>query len=114
MRVGPVLPQAENEHKLGDARSASAKEDAKLRQACQDFETVFVNQLLQSMRKTVMKGELFGNGREEEMFQEMMDWEVAKSIAGQESTGIGDLLYRQLRADIARQDSTSKERGESR
>ncbi len=124
MRVGPLLGQAGAVGSASDAGSPSDKEDAKLKQACQDFEAVFVNQLLQSMRKTVAKSELFGDSREEETYQEMMDWEVARSVAKQGSAGIADMLYRQLKADQMSAERgpgadfagqhTAPERGESR
>ena len=136
MRIDPILRQAQDEpvaptqdahgrraqdirqdrgeRKAGEARSLADGRDAKLRQACQDFEAVFLNQLLKSMRKTVMKSDLFGGSREEELFQEMMDLEIAKSIARTNSTGMADLLYRQLHADIERRSSASEERGDSR
>lgn len=72
------------------------KTDEKLRRACEDFEAVFVHQLLRSMRNTVLKSNLMGSRREEELFQDMMDSEVSKAAAKTRSMGIADLLYRQL------------------
>ena len=84
------------------------KENQKLKQACQDFEAVFMGFMLKGMRKTVPKSEL-GSGREEEMFTDMMDDEICKSASKSRSIGIADMLYRQLNGD------TRKEtRGETR
>ena len=90
----------------------TGKQEAKLREACQDFEAVFLNHLLKSMRKTVTKSDLFGSSKEEEFFQEMMDYEVAKSISEKNSMGIADMLYKQLRGDMLGQNAAQKERGE--
>jgi len=93
--------------------NATGRQDAKLREACQDFEAVFLNHLLKSMRKTVMKSELFGSSKEEEFFQEMMDYEVSRSIAKRQSMGIADMLYKQLRGDMFRQNGIQEKRGEN-
>ena len=93
--------------------NATGRQEAKLRQACQDFEAVFLNHLLKSMRKTVVKSDLFGSSKEEEFFQEMMDYEVSRSIAKRQSMGIADMLYKQLRGDMLRQNDIQEKRGEN-
>jgi len=76
--------------------SADTKKDVKLKKACNDFEAIFVKQLLTTMRKSVPKGGLFGNGFENEMFQSMHDDELAKAIAHGKGIGIADVLYNQI------------------
>lgn len=82
---------------------SDTKQDKKLKQACKDFEAVFVNSLMKSMRKTVMKTNLLGSDSGEEMFQDMMDSEISKSVTKRQSMGIADALYHQLSDSIARQ-----------
>ena len=76
--------------------SIDVKEDKNLKQACKDFETIFTNFMLKSMRKTVTKGDLFGSSSQEEMFQDMMDAEYCKSATKSSSLGIADALYKQI------------------
>ena len=71
-------------------------EDQKLREACKDFESVFVRQLLSEMRATVPKSDLLGS-REEEIYQDMLDTEMSKDIGRAGTLKLGDLLYDQLR-----------------
>lgn len=73
-------------------------EAAQLRKAAKDFESVFMTEVLKGMRETVHKeeGEGFHGGPGEDMFEGLLDEEVAKKIAGQGSMGIGDMLYRDL------------------
>jgi flagellar protein FlgJ len=71
-------------------------EDQKLREACKDFESVFVRQLLSEMRATVPKSDLLGS-REEELYQDMLDTEMSKDIGRAGTLKLGDLLYDQLR-----------------
>lgn len=72
------------------------KQKAKLQRALQDFEAVFVNYLLQTMRKSVKKEDEEGGGFGGEMMQEMFDYEMAKHISRTSSLGIGEKLYRQV------------------
>lgn len=83
------------------------KDDKELKKACKDFEAIFFNQILKSMRKTVTKTDLFGSQKEEEIFQDMMDAEVSKTAAQQNSIGIADMLYRQLSTAFEEQESTT-------
>lgn len=105
MRIDGTAPNAADIVSGLKSRNAGSedKDDAKLKNACRDFEAMFVNNLLKAMRKTVVKSGLFGDQQEEEMFQEMMDAEVSKSISRTNSVGIADMLYRQLKADVDRQ-----------
>jgi flagellar protein FlgJ len=75
---------------------AKDTEDAKLRRACQDFESVFTAYLLKSMRSTVQKSDLFGSEDKEEVFRDMLDDEIAGAASRQKGIGIADTLYRQL------------------
>ena len=83
------------------------RQDKKLRDACKDFEALFLSSLLKAMRKTVQKTNLFGSDSSEETFQEMMDVEISKSAAKTSSMGIADMLYRQLTDGMARKADSS-------
>ncbi len=73
-------------------------EDTKLKETCQDFESIMMNQLMQVMRKTLTGDELLGGGYESEMYRSMYDEYLTKKLASEGSTvGISDLLYDQLK-----------------
>jgi len=72
------------------------KQDKKLKEACRDFEALFLSIVLKQMRKTVPKSALFGSDPAPDTFQEMMDDEIGRSAANTSSMGIADMLYRQL------------------
>ena len=78
------------------ASGAKNLRDAKLRQTCQDLESVFTGYLLKSMRSTVQKSDLFGGDQKEDMFQDMLDDEMARASSKQKGTGLAEMLYRQL------------------
>lgn len=69
-----------------------------LRQATQEFESIFIAQMMKEMRSTVPHSELLGSDSEQGMFREMLDQELSRRIAGTGGFGIGDLLYQQLAA----------------
>lgn len=67
-----------------------------LRQVCQEFEAIFVQTMLKGMRSTVSKEGFIESGQGQEMFEEFMDVEVAKSATRTSGFGIADALYRQM------------------
>lgn len=69
-----------------------------LERACRDFESIFVNYMLQQMRRTVPQNNLFDGGRAEEIYTSMMDSELSKAVTQQRGMGLASELYRQLSA----------------
>lgn len=67
-----------------------------LRRVCQEFEAIFIQSLFKGMRATVPDGGLLEKDISSEIFQEMMDQEVAKVQARSQGVGIAEALYRQL------------------
>jgi len=68
----------------------------KLRKACADFESLFLNYMLKSMRSSVPEGGITGKGEEGKMFQAMFDEKLADEIAGGGGLGLGEILLEQL------------------
>ncbi|MDO8587053.1 MAG: rod-binding protein [Armatimonadota bacterium] len=73
------------------------KDDAALKKACGEFESLLVAQILHKMRDTVPKSDLFGSREKEAIFQSMLDDETAKQLSNSGTLGIADLLYQQLK-----------------
>ena len=68
-----------------------------LRNACHDFEAIILKQMLDSMRKSVLKSNLLGEeGQASKMYQSMRDDEMAKEMARGKGMGLGEVLYNQL------------------
>jgi len=78
-------------------KKTAEQKAGELKKACEDFESVFTYQLLKSMRSTVDKCELFHGGQGEEIYQEMLDQELAGSMSGGGSNSIANMLYEQLK-----------------
>ena len=69
--------------------------EKQLRQACEDFESVFIQKIWEQMRKSVPK-EGYLHSRDEEMYQSMFDVEFSKKMASAGGIGLADMLYEQL------------------
>jgi Rod binding domain-containing protein len=78
------------------AAGAPSWEDVGLRKACKDFEAMLTAQLMSQMRSTVPKSDFFGSSDEEEIFQGLLDQEVAKKTSETGAMQLGDVLYRSL------------------
>ena len=69
------------------------------REAATQFEALFVQQLIQTMRETVRAinpNPLFGGGQDAQIFMSMFDEELAKGIAAEGGLGLADSLVEQL------------------
>jgi len=78
------------------AATTANKEDVKLRKACQGFEAMLVQQMLSAMRQTVEKSDVFGSREKEDVFQGMLDQQMADDLASKGSMAIAGILYAQL------------------
>ncbi|NVM21131.1 MAG: rod-binding protein [Desulfobacterales bacterium] len=74
----------------------TAAKDAKLRQACADFEAIFLHYILKSARKALPQDGFLGNTHESKVYRSMMDQEMARAMARGRGLGLGRLLYQQL------------------
>lgn len=66
-----------------------------IRGAAKQFEGVFLQQLLKSMRATVPQNSLF-DSEQTKMFQELNDQQLAQNIAQGRGVGLAEVLFRQL------------------
>jgi peptidoglycan hydrolase FlgJ len=83
----------------GRTSSASTDpRDAALRQAADELQGVFVQEMLKVMRTTVpADGGLTERSQGEEIFTSLMDERVAAETSSQWSRGLGDAIHRALR-----------------
>lgn len=86
---------------LGRSQSASQKE---LQEAAQQFEALFLQILLEEMRRTVPENDLFGDRRAEKLFQSMLDQELALHSSQAQSVGLAKLIYEQMSRYVSDED----------
>lgn len=75
---------------------SNKSDDAALRAATQEFEAIFIEQMLKSMRQTVEKSGLMDGGMAEDIFEDMLYENYAKKMSQTANLGLGDMLYRQI------------------
>jgi flagellar protein FlgJ len=83
----------------GLRRDASADPRAALRQAAGQFEALFMQQLLKSMRDAMPKSGMFG-GPGHDTYVGMLDQQLSQSLAGR-SGGLAEMIARQLSRQLA-------------
>jgi flagellar protein FlgJ len=77
----------------------------RLRQVCAEFEAVFLNHLLKTMRSSMTGGSLLGNSHQGEIMGSLMDEKLALDMAKKRGIGIGELLFQKLQASYRTSDS---------
>ena len=81
-----------------DAKSAGMSEVdvKKARKTAEDFEAVFISQMIQPMFETVKTDSLTGGGPGEDMFRNLMVTEMGKGIARSGGIGIADKVFAEI------------------
>jgi peptidoglycan hydrolase FlgJ len=69
----------------------------KLKRACAEFESLFLNYLLKSMRSSVPEGGIIEQSEESKMFKAMLDEKLADEISADGGLGLGEILFEQLK-----------------
>ena len=107
-----ILPQMEQSRisQLSELANPERSKNLKqLKALSQQFESIFVHQLLKSMRSTVQKTGLF-DSHATNMYESLYDEEIAKLMTEQKGIGLAEIIYR----DLARlEEKTKKEQLES-
>lgn len=80
------------------AAPGNAVQDKRLRQACTEFESIFLYNLFKEMRRTVPKSGLLPSAPGKDTYEMMFDQKVAEDLSRRgEGTGLQKILYEQLR-----------------
>ncbi len=75
-------------------------DDRKLKEACSEFESLFIYHLLKNMRDTIPKSDLFSMKKgEEDIYNSMIDRNLAGWISSQGGVGLAAFLQRQIPLD---------------
>jgi flagellar protein FlgJ len=69
---------------------------ARIRLAAQDFEAIFLQTLLRTMRESVSQQGIFPRGNALKIFESLQDQEVARAMARGRGVGLADLLVQDL------------------
>ena len=93
--LSALTQQANQLKKLPQSKGVS--DDAKLREVANDFEAIFIQQMLKTMRKTSFESDLLPKSEGEKVFQSLLDEQYALISAKSGSLGLGEMIYQQLK-----------------
>jgi flagellar protein FlgJ len=91
-----TLAASEPPLKLPSVPGGKKIDETKLKKASEDFEALFINQLMQSMRRTVLKSKFLADAPGKEVYQSLFDREISKKMAQKGALGVGKIIYRNV------------------
>jgi Rod binding domain-containing protein len=95
------LSQIANTARAGQAERVAARlqgplADEQVRRAAEEFEAVFISQMLAPMFEGLETDELFGGGPGEDIYRSILVEEYGKAIARSGGIGIADAVQREI------------------
>lgn len=95
--TNPALQQSLFAYQTGTpAGPAKGLDMAKAREAAQDFEAVFLAQMVTHMFAGIKTNKMFGGGASEDIYRSMMAQEYGKTLAQAGGIGIADQVLREI------------------
>lgn len=78
-----------------------SKDEKNLKEATEEFESIFIKMLLDAQDKTVdRENSMFYGGNSEDIFRSMLNQERAKDLAKGGEFGLAKLMYEQLSKNL--------------
>lgn len=71
-------------------------EDKDLKKVAQDFESIFINMMLKTMRSTVVEGGFIEKSFGTKAYESMLDEEMSKEMSKSGGLGIAEMVYKSL------------------
>lgn len=94
MKLEPIPPQPTQENTI--APRPKLPENPAVRKVAQQFEAIFINQMVGAMRKTVTKNSFVPESHAEKVYQGMLDSEHSQRMAESGQFGLSQLIYEHL------------------
>lgn len=73
-----------------------SQEDEKLMLAAKEFEAYFLQVMMREMRNTIQRSDLIPRSRAEEIFESMLDEEIAKNAVKGNGMGLAQMIYNNM------------------
>lgn len=101
--AGNAAAQANDDDFARRLEAAARNNDEKeLKKACQEFEALMLDMIYKQMKATVIKSQLVEEEPGREIFESMLDEEIARQAAEAGGIGLADSLYKQLSRQYGR------------
>jgi len=101
--LGQRQTSFENLKDRNNLTQAASDDKATIAKLSEEFESIFTEIMLKSMRDSVDKSGLIDGGNGEDVFKGMLDSEYSKSMAAQRQSGIADAIERHFNQLIDQQ-----------
>jgi len=75
-------------------------DDTRLREASNEFEAIFIQQMLKTMRKTSLESNFIKKSEGEKIFRSMLDEQYSILSAKSRRLGLGEMIYQQLKSNL--------------
>ena len=85
-----------NAERLTQVSQKTPQDVEEVKKLSKDFESIFMEIVLKSMRDSVDKSNFIDGGNGEQIFQSMLDSEYAKNLASQDMTGLSSSIENHL------------------
>ena len=96
VQIGSSSRGAATMRAIDGLRLAPGMDPAAARRAAEDFEAVFISQMLAPMFEGMSDDDTFGGGPGEDIYRSMMVEEYGKSIAKAGGFGLADAVQREI------------------
>ena len=93
------VPQGSNTQKL-QGTAKTEKELKSLRESCREFEAIFIDQMYKSMRQNLPGDGLVPQSNATNIYQDMLDMQMARETAKGKGMGIGEAMFNQTKGLI--------------
>tara|TARA_Y100001960_G_scaffold172258_1_gene180561 strand:- start:56 stop:376 length:321 start_codon:yes stop_codon:yes gene_type:complete len=80
--------------------SRGKNNDTRLREASNEFEAIFIQQMLKTMRKTSLESDFIKKSEGEKIFRSMLDEQYAILSARSGRLGLGEMIFQQLKSNL--------------
>ena len=95
MEIRPSIPSNDTQ-KLENMERMKNKDSEQLKDACREFEAIFLNMMMKQMRNTIPEGGMTEKSYGRETFEEMQDEILAEEMSKGQGVGLAKQLYEQL------------------
>lgn len=93
-----LLPEGAKTNDVSVKENQRAEKEAKLKKVCADFESIFIYNMLQKMRKTVPQSGLLTEMQGKDTYNTMIYQKVAEDMAKNGGLGLQKVLFEQITA----------------
>jgi len=91
-----LIPGSKNQIKHDPIAEPKTDMEISAKRAADEFEAVFISQMLKSMSVGIKSDGPFGGGQSEEIYRDFMNEQLGKTMSSQGGIGMSDAIYREI------------------